>query len=189
MELTPQIIYERNIDKQRIVITGSERSKLASMIIQILQTYQRKFDHYADGKVSSVQGGPLVIIESPASTGILGYRHHVGILTSNGKDELNQLTKFADATPKSGILFYPEMDNELKTIGGKERTDVLAIPYKMIPHELKDGKTILVSSTNEKFPTQITGSKNLLLLAAAKELLKKIGITSGQFYRAASNLS
>jgi UDP-N-acetylmuramate: L-alanyl-gamma-D-glutamyl-meso-diaminopimelate ligase len=186
MELTPQAIYEQNNDKQRIVITGSERSKLASIISTVLKTYQRKFDHFAEGRLTTIPGAPLIIIESAISPDMLGYKHHVAILTSANENELTYLTKFADATPKSGILFYPETDLQLKSIGSKERTDVQIFPYKVIPHEVKDGKTVLVSGTNEKFPILLEGSQNLLLLAAANELLRRIGISSGQFYKAVS---
>ncbi len=189
MELTPQSIYERNIDKQRIVITGSGRSKLASMIVHILQTYQRKFDHFTDGKLSTMTSASLIIIESPISADMIGYKHHVAILTDASENELNQLTKFVEATPKSGIILYPEVDGKLKAIGNKERADIQSIPYKKISHEVKDGKTILVSSTNEKFPIQLSGDRNLLLLAVAKEILRKIGISSGQFYKGVADIN
>jgi UDP-N-acetylmuramate: L-alanyl-gamma-D-glutamyl-meso-diaminopimelate ligase len=189
MELTPQGIYQQNSDKQRIVITGSGRSKLTSMITQILHTYQRKFDHFADGKLSAIQTAPLIIIESPIAADMIGYKHHVAILTDASENELNELTKFVDATPKSGIILYPETDSKLKAIGSKERADIQSIPYKKISHEVKNGKIILVSSTNEKFPIQLSGDQNLLLLAAAKEILRKIGISSGQFYKAVADIS
>ncbi len=189
MELTPQAIYEQSIDKQRIVITGSERSKLGGIITTILNKYQRKFDHFANGQLTSLPSSPIIIIESPISHTILGYKHHVAILTNASETELTDLMKFADATPKSGTIFYPETDPKLKSIGSKERADIQSIPYKVIPHEVKDGKTILVSSTGEKFPIQLSGNQNLLLLAVAKDLLKKIGISSGQFYKAIATIT
>jgi hypothetical protein len=54
---------------------------------------------------------------------------------------------------------------------------------------VKDGKTILVSSTGDKFPILLSGNQNLLLLAVAKDLLKKIGISSGQFYKAVATIT
>ncbi|MFM9840987.1 MAG: hypothetical protein ACKVOQ_22155 [Cyclobacteriaceae bacterium] len=189
MELTPQAIYEQSSDQQRIVITGSERSKLTSIITSILKMYQRKFDHFANGQLTSTPSAPLIIIESPISPAMLGYKHHVAILTNASENELPDLIKFADATPKSGTLFYPETDPKLKSIGSKERTDIQSIPYKIILHEVRDGKTVLVSSTGEKFPILVSGNQNLLLLAIAKDLLKKIGISSGQFYKAVATIT
>jgi UDP-N-acetylmuramate: L-alanyl-gamma-D-glutamyl-meso-diaminopimelate ligase len=189
MELTPQAIYEQSSDQQRIVITGSERSKLASIITTILKMHQRKFDHFANGELASMPSAPIIIIESAISPAMLGYKHHVAILTSANENELPDLAKFADATSKSGIIFYPEADSKLKSIGSKERADVQSIPYKIISHEVKDGKTILISSTNEKFPINLSGNQNLLLLAVAKDLLKKIGISSGRFYKGVTNIN
>jgi UDP-N-acetylmuramate: L-alanyl-gamma-D-glutamyl-meso-diaminopimelate ligase len=187
MEHTPTAIYQDNIDKQRIVIAGADRSKLGRIITEVLHSNNRKFDHFANGKLTKVEDAPIIIIESP-STELTGYQHHIGILTTAEPHEMDQMTKFADASPKSGILIYPENDSQLKAIGTKERSDIQIISYKIIPHEVKDGKTYLVSSTKEKFFVRLSGNQNLVLLGAAKELLKKIGISSGQFYRAVSNL-
>lgn len=189
MELTPQAIYEQSIDKQRIVITGSERSILTKIITSILKIYQRKFDHFADGQLTLMPNAPIIIIESLITPAILGYKHHVAILTNANENQLLDLTKFADATPKSGIIFYPEEDSKLKSIGSKERSDVQTNPYKIISHEVKDGKTILISSSNEKFPIQLSGKQTLLMVSVAKDLLKKIGISSGQFYRAIATIT
>jgi UDP-N-acetylmuramate: L-alanyl-gamma-D-glutamyl-meso-diaminopimelate ligase len=187
MELTPKSLYQENTDRQRIVIVGAEASKLAAIVTNILKTHNRKFNHYGDGKLTSAEESPIIIIEAPISADLPSYQHHIGIFTTVLPTELDAVSKFADATSKCGILIYPENDAKLKAISTKERPDVQSLAYKAIPHEVKDGKTYLVSSTNEKFLIALTGAQNLLLLAAAKELLKKIGISSGQFYRAVSN--
>jgi UDP-N-acetylmuramate: L-alanyl-gamma-D-glutamyl-meso-diaminopimelate ligase len=187
MEHTPMTIYQDNIDKQRIVIAGAERSKLGHIITEVLRSNNRKFDHFANNKLTKAEGAPIIIIESP-SVELTGYQHHIGILTTTEPSEIDLMIKFVEASPKSGILIYPEGDSKLKAIVAKDRNDVQTISYKTIPHEVKDGKTYLLSSTNEKFLIKLSGNQNLVLLAAAKELLKKIGITSGQFYRAVSTL-
>jgi UDP-N-acetylmuramate: L-alanyl-gamma-D-glutamyl-meso-diaminopimelate ligase len=187
MEYTPQSIYKENIDKQRIVIAGPDRSKLGRILHYVLHSQNRKFDHLSNGQLIKMEEAPIIIIES-ASPDLVGYQHHIAVLSTAEPTELDQLTKFADATPKSGILLYPETDAKLKAIGGKERNDVQTVSYQIISHEVKDGKTYLISSTKEKFLIKLSGSLNLLLLSAAKELSKRIGISSGQFYRAVSNL-
>jgi hypothetical protein len=60
---------------------------------------------------------------------------------------------------------------------------VQAIAYSAYKHELKDGATILITSTNEKFPIALSTEMELKCIGATRELLKKIGISSGQFYR------
>jgi hypothetical protein len=42
---------------------------------------------------------------------------------------------------------------------------------------------MLISSTNEKFPIALKTEMELKCISATRELLKKIGISSGQFYK------
>ncbi len=187
MEISVESLYQQSIDQQRILLVGDQRKKLAQFITHMLSFNKKAFNFFSEGKLTEQQGAPVLIIES--DTQLTGFQHHVLLLTAAGDNQLTEFSSLADATPKSGILLYPESDPKLKAIGAKERADVQLIPYKIIPHEVKNQVTTLVTSTNEKFPLQIGGEENLLLLAAAKELLKKIGISSSQFYKAAAAIS
>jgi UDP-N-acetylmuramate: L-alanyl-gamma-D-glutamyl-meso-diaminopimelate ligase len=187
MELTPQAVYQQSTDQQRILIAGPESARLTKFVRSILDMHHRNYDHVADSKLSKMKNAPVILIESTTYKDIIAFKHHALVLTPNGT-ESNQLNGLLDSTPKSGIIIYPETDASLKSLAKKERADVQTVSYKTIPHEVKDGKTFLVSSSNEKFPVKINGSSDLLLLAAAKELVKKIGISSGQFYKAATTL-
>ena len=187
MEVSSAALYQQNIDKQRIVITGQDSKQLTKLITEVLSLNNRKFDHFADGKLTTRPGAPVLIIESQIN--LLEFQHHVAVLTQADASSIDSLTELADKTARGGTLIYPEAIPSIKAIGSKERADVQSISYKIFPHKVKDGKTILISSTNEEFPIQLTGEKNLLLLAAAKELLKKIGISSSQFYKSVSSLT
>lgn len=187
MEVSSAALYQQNIDKQRIVITGQDSKLLTRLITEVLSLNKRKFNHFADGKLTTQPGATVLIIES--QTNLLDFQHHVAVLTQADANSIDSLTQLADHTPKAGTLIYTETVPSIKAIGSKERADVQSISYKILAHKVKDGKTFLISSTNEEFPIQLSGEKNLLILAAAKELLKKIGISSGQFYKAVSSLS
>lgn len=182
--LTAESIYQQSLDKQRIVIVGEGSGLITSLVIHTLSFYKRKFDLLLPGKPPTFdKDAPIIIIH--ATDQLLDYKHHIVILTNPGSgDSLSTFEHLADATPKGGTLLYPELTESLKKIGTKERTDVQAIGYSQYKHELKDGKTVLISSTGERFPVAVSGDKNLEYISAAKELLKKIGITSGQFYKA-----
>lgn len=182
--LTAESIYQQSLDKQRIVIVGEGSGLITSLVIHTLSFFNRKFDFLLPGKPGSFDNdSPVIIIH--ATSQLLDYKHHIVILTNIGSgDSLNAFEQLADATPKGGTLLYPELTETLKKIGTKERTDVQAIGYGRYKHELKDGNTVLISSTGERFPIAVSGDKNLEYISAAKELLKKIGITSGQFYKA-----
>jgi hypothetical protein len=187
MELTPTAFYLQNIDQQRILVTGNKRTRLVKFITGILASSHRLFNHFVDGRSILMNGAPVTIIESPISKETLSYKHHV-ILLSPDETELGPLEELLDATSKSGIIVYPENVASVKLLATKQRADVQTIPYKTIPHEKKDGKVYLVSSTNEKFPIKLSAPEDLGLLAAAKELVRKIGVSSSQFYIAASTL-
>jgi UDP-N-acetylmuramate: L-alanyl-gamma-D-glutamyl-meso-diaminopimelate ligase len=182
--LTPDQIYQQCIDKQRVVVTGNGSLFISLLIHHVLKHYNRKFDYVVEGQEPVIhKDSPTIIIQS--SLQLLDYKHHIGILSdiTSGVDA-KPYEQFADATPKGGTLIYQEGDPIVKTIGAKERADIQTIPFKRYQHEVQNGKTILISSTNEKIPIKLSGDPHLQYISASKEILKKLGITSGQFYRA-----
>jgi UDP-N-acetylmuramate: L-alanyl-gamma-D-glutamyl-meso-diaminopimelate ligase len=189
MALSPQEVYQQNIDKQRIVVSGSGNTILTKLIVEVLKLNNRKFNLIVDGEVATQSDSPVTIITDNRSSSLIDYKHHIAILTGNSSNEsTNAIQLLADATPKSGIILYPESNSTLKGIGSKERADIQSIPYKTIGNEITNGQITLVSSTKEKFGIHLSGNETLELLGAAKEVLKKIGISSGQFYRAVSQV-
>jgi hypothetical protein len=189
MSFTPQQIYEQSIDCQRIVVTGTGSNLLVPIVAGVLKFNSRKFNVIINGEGSFDAEAPLIIIQEDNAQNLNSYHHHIALLAGPIKNEENALIEsFVDATPKGGIVIFPENDAALKKISTKDRTDVQVIPYKTIPHEEKNGAITLVTSTNEKFPIHLTGKHMLDLLGAAKEVLKKIGISSGQFYRGVSTI-
>jgi UDP-N-acetylmuramate: L-alanyl-gamma-D-glutamyl-meso-diaminopimelate ligase len=180
--LTAGDIYQQCIDKQRVVVTGKGSRIIALLIVHVLKYHNRKFDYILENQESVIhKDSPTIIIQGPTLS--LDYNHHIGVISAPGSD-LDQLDKFADATPKGGTLIYAENDPKIKIIGSKERTDIQGIPYISFKHEEQNGKTFLVSGSNEKIPVRISGALFLECASAAKEVLKKLGITSGQFYKA-----
>lgn len=178
-------IYQQSLDKQRIVITGSLSSLIGSIVSHVLASNNRKFEWYGATKVEGASVlAPVVIIE--AQEQLADYHHHILLLSGVSSTRLAELEALTDATPKGGIIIYPEADKTLKSVATRERTDVQVIPYNTYKHEVKDGITSLLSSTNEKFPILLKSEQELLCIGAARELLKKIGIGSSQFYKAVS---
>lgn len=205
----PEYVYRLSQDKQRVVIAGSHgKSTTTGMIVHVLNRLGRSFDYVMGARLDGVEGtvklseeSPLIIIEGdeyPASAldpapKILRYQHHIGVITGIAWDHANvfpdeneyvrQFDRFADSTPKGGILIYCETDPLASVIGAKERTDVQPVPYRVHPHVTERGRNYLTSG-KDKFPTQVFGTHNFLNLSAAKELLKKVGVTSEEFHEA-----
>lgn len=180
MEISPLELYRQAVNKQRIMIVGDNRKTTGRIIAHVLKHHQRKFDYVADQQDHvTISEAPVFIYESPG-TEAQGFHHHILVLTPNAPSA----STLCDLTPKSGIIVYPEWDTITKGVAAKERADVLTIAYKPYKHEKKGAELALVSSTNERFPIKFSDAATLEAAAAAKEVLKKIGISSSQFYKA-----
>lgn len=205
----PDFIADHSVDKQRIVIAGSHgKTTITAIIIHVLNFHHRKFDYVIGAQVGDMENtvrlsnAPLIVIEGDEylssaldpTPKFIKYKHHIGVISGIAWDHANvfpteddyirQFDLFADATPKSGILIYCETDPVATVLCNKERPDVLYIPYKTHAHAIENGKEILITTGKERLPINIFGKHNLQNIGAAKEVLKKIGITAEQFYKA-----
>jgi UDP-N-acetylmuramate: L-alanyl-gamma-D-glutamyl-meso-diaminopimelate ligase len=206
----PEYIYQHAIDKQRIVVAGSHgKTTITAMIIHVLNYFNRKFDYVIGARVPGVEytvrlsaDAPIIVIEgdeylsSPLdpTPKFLRYQHHIGIISGIAWDHANvfpsedeyvkQFDRFADQTPKGGILIYCEQDPMALMIGKKERSDVLEISYKSHPQTSDNNGQFFITAGKEKYPVKIFGSHNFQNLSAAKEALKKVGVSPEQFFEA-----
>ncbi|MBL7856565.1 MAG: peptidoglycan synthetase [Cyclobacteriaceae bacterium] len=208
----PEYIYEQSKDKQRIVIAGSHgKTTITAIIIHVLNYFKRKFDYVIGAKVNGIDhtvklsDAPIIIIEGDEylssaldpTPKFLRFQHHVGLISGIAWDHANvfpteeeyvkQFDRFADQTPKGGILFYNEQDPIAIMIGKKERNDVLEITFKSHAHATDNHGQIFLTNGKERYPIKIFGSHNLQNLSAAKEVLKKIGIAPDKFFEAISS--
>jgi UDP-N-acetylmuramate: L-alanyl-gamma-D-glutamyl-meso-diaminopimelate ligase len=205
----PDYIYEQSKDKQRIVIAGSHgKTTITAIIIHVLKFLNRKFDYVVGARVPGVPttvkitDAPLIIIEgdeylsSPLdpTPKFLRYRHHVGIISGIAWDHANvypteeeyvrQFDHFADQTPKGGILIFNEQDPIAAIVGKKERPDTQEVPFKSHSNTTDSEGNLFLTNGKERFPIKIFGTHNLQNINAAKELLKKLGVSSEQFFEA-----
>jgi UDP-N-acetylmuramate: L-alanyl-gamma-D-glutamyl-meso-diaminopimelate ligase len=204
----PEYIYEQSKEKQRIVIAGSHgKTTITAIIIHVLNYFKRDFDYVVGAKISGIENtvklsdAPVIIIEGDEylssaldpTPKFLRYQHHVGLISGIAWDHYNvfpteddyvaQFDIFADNTPKAGILIFCEQDAMTSVIGAKSRKDVFDVPYKAHTHENDNGRVFLTDE-KKRIPIKIFGNHNLQNISGAKELLKKIGISSDQFFEA-----
>lgn len=205
----PDFITAHAINKQRIVVAGSHgKTTVTAIILHVLNFYNREFDYVIGALVGKLKNtvklsdAPIIVIEGDEylSSSIdptpkfLRYQHHIGVISGIAWDHANvfpnedeyvkQFDLFADATPKAGIIIYNEEDAMANVIGAKERADVLEIGYKTHPYIDEDGKTFIITDNKSNIPLKIFGKHNMQNISAAKEVLRKIGITAEQFYHA-----
>ena len=181
MEITPKSLYVQAVDKQRIAIIGSKRKLIGEIILHVLKHHNRKADYATDTKSDiNPTSAPMIIYETERPD-LEQFQHHIVILSSGA---VNHTEAICNNTPKSGVIIFPDDDSALKTIATKERVDVSSISYKPYKHERIGNQFVLISSEGKKFPVRFNSDEELEAAGAAKELLKKIGITSAQFYQA-----
>lgn len=205
--MSTEEVFRQVTDKQRVVITGSEGSSLvASIMRHVLATYKKPFDSFENGDLKQQPGSALALIVASEHIGngnpipdFRKFHHHIGVICNvhfkndsgfPSEDEyIRQYDLFADATPKGGLLAYCEQDPIASVLCNKERADVAYVPFKTHPHVLEGAKTFLISSNKEKLPIQVDNPHALQYVGGAKEVLKKIGISSEQFYQAIVSFS
>lgn len=205
----PEFIYNRSINKQRIVICGSHgKTTITALLIHVLSFFNRKFDYVIGAQQEGMENtvkltdAPIILIEgdeylsSPLdpTAKFLKYHHHMAIISGIAWDHANvfptsaayeqQFELLADASPKCGTIIYNSDDKVVEKIAKKERADVQAIGYNTHDHVIENGVVYLIGSGKERTPIQLFGKHNLQNISAAKELLKKIGISNDQFYEA-----
>jgi UDP-N-acetylmuramate: L-alanyl-gamma-D-glutamyl-meso-diaminopimelate ligase len=205
----PEYIYEASKNKQRIVIGGSHgKTSLTAIVMHVLQDIGRDFDYMVGAQIKGfaeqvkLTDAPIIIIEGDEYTTspldlrpkFLHYHHHIATITGIAWDHFNvyptledyvsQFEQFADASPKAGTLIYCEEDNLASMIiSEKDRPDVTNIPYKAHDHVVRDGITYLKLPDGE-IKVEIFGNHNMQNLSGAHALLKRIGVTDDQFYKA-----
>jgi hypothetical protein len=189
MSIEPSAIYNQSVDKQRIAIFGKSQDRIFEMVSFILNHYNKIFDYVADDQ-SNFSDAPILIWKAgEANAQSMNFHHHILLLSAVSPahmEEIHWMEKLADITPKAGVLFYDATDVQANRIGSKSRTDVALVPYETFKHEVKNNQTFLISSTNEKFSVPFSSPEDLKSANAAREFLKKIGISSSQFYRSIS---
>ncbi len=210
----PEYIYEQSKDKQRIVIAGSHgKTTISSVIIHVLKYLNRQFDYLVGASVEGfdtmvkLSDAPVIIIEgdeyftSPLdkTPKFLKYQHHIGLISGISWDHINvyptyddyvkQFDAFADATPKAGTLFYSESDPMAIVICSKERKDVTIVEYKTPKHKIRKGITNLIDQDGNEHPLKVFGKHNLMNISGAFQVLKKIGVTNEEFFKAIEHFS
>lgn len=205
----PEFIHLECRNKHRVVVTGSHgKTMISLLILHVLHYHKRAFDYVLGRPIPGVRDSiqlteaPVVIIEAqdgPAScldptTIFLKYQHHIGIISgiewfsshsfSSKEEYARQFALFEKATPKGGVLIYFDLEPVVAVLAKEHLPDVLYIPYKTHPSQVDGGTEYLIESSAERHPVKLSGKHNMQNISAAKETLKKLGITTPMFYEA-----
>lgn len=206
----PEYIYQTAQNKQRIVIAGSHgKTTITSIILHVLKSNNREFDYMVgadlegfEQRVHLSQSAPIIILEGDeyfssaldATPKFLHYHHHIAVISGIAWDHINvfptsdeylaSFEKLAEQSPKSGVLIYSQDDPLASVVGRNEREDVLALGYEVHPHVIKEGKTLLLTPSDEEIEISLFGEHNMKNIAAAKLVCSRLGLQEKDFYNA-----
>lgn len=204
----PEFIRQESLNKHRVVVTGSYgKTMITLLILHVLNHHKRSFDYLLGRPVPGVKhsvrlsDAPVIVIEGQDGFAsaldptpmFLKYQHHIGIISGiewsesvayrTKEDYTKQFRLFEKATPKGGVLIYFDLE-PVVTVLGTSQPDVMYIGYKTHPTQSDNGQEYLVESGNERHPIKLSGKLNMQNISAAKETVKKLGITTPMFYEA-----
>lgn len=203
-----EFIRQESVNKHRIVVTGSYgKTMITLLILHVLNHHKRSFDYLLGRPVPGVKhsvrlsDAPVIVIEGQDGLAsaldptpmFLKYQHHIGVISGiewsesaafrTKEDYTKQFSLFERATPKGGVLIYFDLEPVVRVLGANQ-PDVMYIGYKTHPTQSDNGQEYLVESSNERHPIKLSGKLNMQNISAAKETVKKLGITTPMFYEA-----
>lgn len=204
----PEFIYQQSKNKQRIIIGGSHgKTTITSIIMHILRYYNKKFDYVVGADVNGfsnrvkLSDAPIIVVEGDEylssridpTPKFLRYQHHIGVISGIAWDHINvfkteedyveQFRKFVFSTPKAGSLVYNDDDEKAKKLGSIEGLDINYLPFSTLDHTIKEGITYL-KTNNSEVKINVFGAHNLSNMAAAKEVLNRLGVNEDGFFEA-----
>ncbi|MBK9425405.1 MAG: peptidoglycan synthetase [Bacteroidetes bacterium] len=210
----PEYFYEQSKEKLRVVIGGSHgKTSITSMILHVLRENNKDFDYMVgstvagfDTMVRLTETAPVIILEgdeylsSPIDRRpkFHLYQAHIGLLSGIAWDHINvfptfenyveQFAIFANGIPKEGSLIWFNEDKELQKIASDLSAGVNQTAYGVPEYRIENGKSVVIADGKE-YELQIFGKHNLCNLEGAREVCKLLGVSTENFYRAASTFS
>lgn len=205
----PEFLYQKSINKKRVVVAGSHgKTTTTSMIMHVLSYHRQDFDYMVGAQLEGYErmvrlsDAPIIVLEgdeylsSPIDRRpkFLHYKPHVTIVTGIAWDHINvfptfdnyvlQFEKLLEDIELGGSLIYYEPDQEMAKIVKKVRTDIQVIPYQAFESELENGQTFLKTTYGERVGLQVFGRHNLANFKAAYHACRMIGLSDEQFLEA-----
>jgi len=208
----PEFLYEQAKDKKRVVIGGSHgKTTITAMILHVLKENKMDCDYMVgaqlegfDVMVKLSEEAPVMIFEgdeyltSPIDRRpkFHLYKPEIALLSGIAWDHINvfptfenyvgQFTTFINLITPGGKLIYCNDDEELRKICPSTRSDLDLLPYSIVAHFIRDGKTF-VRYNNQTVSVELFGHHNLLNMNGARIVCNQLGIDDDHFYKAISS--
>src|SRR5437868_1017436 len=116
MQSAPSTVYSQSTDKQRVVIVGKSKARIAEMIAFVLKQNKRRFDISSSFSEQISDAATIIIEANGDPRSLKEYNHHILIFSQLPPTEKDLYAALADGTPKSGGIFYDDSDDLAKAI-------------------------------------------------------------------------
>lgn len=207
----PEFVYERSLDKKRIVVTGSHgKTTTTGMLMEVLKRENREFDYLIGAPLDGFErsfkltaSAPYILIEGdeyPTASfdprpKFVHYRPHFSIITGIAWDHMNAFPSLEiyhslfddylkNLMPGSHVI-YNEKDEVLSDMVSNY-DHYKAHPYSSLDYRVKSGRYFLKDDEKE-YPLKVIGRHNMENMAAVIELSHLLGINSSDAKEAFTN--
>lgn len=210
----PEYIYEQTKDKTRIVIGGSHgKTTITAMILHVLNYHKIDCDYLVgaqlegfdtmvkltkEAKIAVIEGDEYLSSPIDRRPKFHLYKPSIAVLSGIAWDHINvfptfenyveQFKIFVDLIEADGNIVYCELDEEVKKVGEKVRSDIKKLAYAVPEHIIENGVTYLKIKDQDSgirnLPLQIFGEHNLMNLNAARLVCNQVAITDELFFQA-----
>lgn len=210
----PEFIYQRIIEKTRVVIVGKRGKKtILSMVSYVLLKQKVVFDYALasktqvlpnqvrvsyESRIALIEGEALETSALDTRARMEFYRPHIAVLTnisqehtvgeSSPKTDIESYKSFFKSIEREGKLIYYKGDETVKKLVEDIREDITAIPYEKHQIEEENGKPVL-STRYGQFPVYVPDSYFLINMNAARLICRQLGVKDSDFYQAVSDYS
>lgn len=205
----PDYLYEQSKNKTRVVIGGSHgKTTITAMILHVLNQCNIEADFMVGAQLEGFE--VMVKLSETAKIMVLEgdeyltspidlrpkfhvYKPNIGLISGIAWDHMNvfptfenyvnQFEIFANLVAENGSLVYCSLDENVKAVAEKCKTNIKKIPYGLADSKIVAGITYLQTKDGE-IPLQIFGKHNLQNLMGAMNICKLLGISENQFHKA-----
>ncbi len=210
----PEYLFEQSKEKTRIVIGGSHgKTTITSMLLHVFRELNEDVDYMVgaqlegydcmvkiseEAKIMVLEGDEYLSSPIDRRPKFHLYHPHIALISGIAWDHINvfptwenyveQFHTFCEKIEPNGTLIYAANDAEVKRLGEEFSLRLNAIPYDVPSYEMTETGTIL-EWEGEKYALQIFGAHNLQNLVGAMRLAEKVGISSKDFFHAASTFT
>lgn len=197
----PEFVYERSLDKKRIVVAGSHgKTTTTGMLMEVLKHESREFDYLIGAPLAGFErsfkltaSAPYILIEGdeyPTASfdprpKFVHYRPHFTIITGIAWDHMNAFPtleiyhslfdQYLKALMPDSKVIFNSNDRVLTELIGRY-DHYMAYPYSGLEYEVINGKYFL-NDDGKQWPLKVIGRHNMENMAAVVELAKHLDIT------------